>query len=128
MIVSIDEDEMAKRSKNSTVAIQNLLDEKSEIERWLRRLDMAGDKTPDHVRSKVQTDYARRLESVLEELQGYRAEPGVDPASDTATFAAMRLYVDNWRWQGVPFYIRSGKRLKQRSSEVMIQFKLAQPR
>jgi len=65
---------MAKRSKNSTVAIQNLLDEKGEIERWLRRLDMAGDKTPDHVRGKVQKDYARRLESVLEELQGFRAE------------------------------------------------------
>ena len=72
--MSINEAEMAKRSKNSTVAIQNLLDEKSEIERWLRRLDMAGDRTPDHVRGKVQTDYARRLEAVLEELQGYRAE------------------------------------------------------
>ncbi len=72
--MSINEDEMAKRSKNSTVAIQSLLDEKSEIERWLRRLNMAGDRTPKHVRGKVETDYARRLEAVLEELQGYRAE------------------------------------------------------
>ncbi len=56
-------------------------------------------------------------------VPGYRAEPGVDPDSNTPTFAAMRLFIDNWRWQGVPFYLRSGKRLKRRSSEIMIQFK-----
>lgn len=65
---------MAQRSKHSTVAIQNLLDEKRQIERWLRRLDMATDKTPAHVRAKVQTDYGRRLEAILEELQGYRGD------------------------------------------------------
>lgn len=65
---------MAKRSNKSTVAIQNLLDEKRQIERWLRRLDMAGDKTPEHVRVKVKKDYGRRLEAILEELQGYRSE------------------------------------------------------
>ena len=73
-VVSTYEDKMAKQSKNSAVAIQNLLDEKREIERWLRRLGMASDKTPEHVKSKVQKDYGRRLEAVLEELQGYRAE------------------------------------------------------
>ncbi|HXG11825.1 MAG TPA: glucose-6-phosphate dehydrogenase [Gemmataceae bacterium] len=54
---------------------------------------------------------------------GYRSEPGVDPRSRTPTFAAVRLQVDNWRWRGVPFYLRSGKGLAARSSEVIIQFR-----
>ncbi len=54
---------------------------------------------------------------------GYLSEAGVDPHSKTPTFAAMKLYIDNWRWSGVPFYLRSGKRLKKRVSEVVIQFK-----
>jgi len=53
---------------------------------------------------------------------GYRAEPEVAPDSTTDTFAALRLYVDNWRWQGVPFYLRTGKRLRAKISEVSIQF------
>ncbi len=65
---------MAKQAKTSTVAIQNLLEEKRQIERWLRRLDMAADKTPSHVKSKVQGDYARRRDAILEELEGYRDE------------------------------------------------------
>ncbi len=65
---------MAKQSKTSTVAIQNLLEEKRQIERWLRRLDMAADKTPSHVKSKVKGDYARRRDAILEELEGYRDE------------------------------------------------------
>ncbi len=57
---------------------------------------------------------------------GYREEPGVDAASNTPTYAAMRLMVDTDRWRGVPFYLRSGKHLKKRVSEVAIQFKLPQ--
>ena len=56
---------------------------------------------------------------------GYRAEPGVNPNSRTETFVAMRLLIDNWRWAGVPFYLRTGKRLAKRSTEIMIQFKRA---
>jgi glucose-6-phosphate 1-dehydrogenase len=56
---------------------------------------------------------------------GYREEQGVKPDSRTETFVAMRLLVDNWRWAGVPFYLRTGKRLARRSTEIMIQFKLA---
>jgi len=56
-------------------------------------------------------------------VQGYRAEPGVDPDSGIETFAALKLYVDNWRWQGVPFYLRTGKRLPVKNSEVSIQFR-----
>jgi glucose-6-phosphate 1-dehydrogenase len=54
---------------------------------------------------------------------GYRSEPGVAPQSQTETFAALKLYVDNWRWQGVPFYLRSGKRLAKKATEIAIEFK-----
>src|SRR5258705_92161 len=50
-------------------------------------------------------------------------EPGVDPNSSTETFAALKLQIDNWRWADVPFYIRSGKRLQERVTEIAIQFK-----
>ncbi len=56
-------------------------------------------------------------------VPGYRTEPGVAPDAATETFAAVRLYVDNWRWQDVPFYLRTGKRLPSRISEVSIHFK-----
>jgi glucose-6-phosphate 1-dehydrogenase len=58
-------------------------------------------------------------------VTGYRAEPGVNPTSRTETFVAMRLFIDNWRWAGVPFYLRTGKRLPKRTTEIMIQFKRA---
>lgn len=57
-----------------------------------------------------------------EHMFGYREEPGVDPLSRTETFAALRLMVDNWRWAGVPFYVRTGKRLARRVTEVVLQF------
>ncbi|HEV8578172.1 MAG TPA: glucose-6-phosphate dehydrogenase [Thermoanaerobaculia bacterium] len=56
-------------------------------------------------------------------VAGYRSEPGVDPHSTTETFVALKLFVDNWRWQDVPFYLRTGKRLPVRASEVCIQFR-----
>jgi glucose-6-phosphate 1-dehydrogenase len=56
-------------------------------------------------------------------VPGYRSEPGVAPDSPTETFAAVKLYVDNWRWQDVPFYMRTGKRLPARISEVSIHFR-----
>jgi glucose-6-phosphate 1-dehydrogenase len=56
---------------------------------------------------------------------GYREENDVDPASSTETFLAARLYIDNWRWQGVPIYLRSGKALWKRSTEIVVQFKKA---
>lgn len=59
------------------------------------------------------------------ETPGYLSEEGVDPDSTTETFVALRLNVDNWRWAGVPFLIRSGKRLKSRVTEIAIQFKRA---
>jgi glucose-6-phosphate 1-dehydrogenase len=58
-----------------------------------------------------------------EPVVGYREEPGVAPDSATETFAALTMYFDNWRWSGVPFFIRSGKRLTKRVTEIAIQFK-----
>jgi glucose-6-phosphate 1-dehydrogenase len=56
-------------------------------------------------------------------VPGYRDEPGVDDRSLTPTFASMKVFIDNWRWQGVPFYLTSGKRLAQKVTEIGIQFK-----
>lgn len=53
----------------------------------------------------------------------YRQEEGVNPQSQTATYAAFKLFVDNWRWQGVPFYVRSGKLLKTKTTEISVRFK-----
>ena len=56
---------------------------------------------------------------------GYREEKGVDPTSNTETFAALRLHIDNWRWEGVPIYLRSGKALWKRGTEIVVEFKKA---
>ncbi len=56
---------------------------------------------------------------------GYRQEPGVRPDSATETFVAMKLAIDNWRWAGVPFYLRTGKRMARRVTEIAIQFRRA---
>ena len=56
---------------------------------------------------------------------GYRAEPHVGPESTTETFMAMKLFIDNWRWAGVPFYLRTGKRMTRRLTEIVVQFKQA---
>ncbi|MFP6612022.1 MAG: glucose-6-phosphate dehydrogenase, partial [Pirellulales bacterium] len=61
--------------------------------------------------------------SVRGQYAGYLDEEGVPPDSQTATFAALRLSVDNWRWQGVPFYLRSGKAMSCRTTQIVIQFR-----
>jgi glucose-6-phosphate 1-dehydrogenase len=78
--------------------------------------------TPETIPSSaVRAQYAP---GVIKSKQviGYRSEPDVAKDSLTPTFAAARFYVDNWRWQGVPFYLRSGKRLGKRVSEIAVQF------
>jgi glucose-6-phosphate 1-dehydrogenase len=57
------------------------------------------------------------------QFKGYRQEPGVAPDSDVETFCALRLYIDSWRWAGVPWYLRSGKRLAETVGEIMIELK-----
>ncbi|HEX6606476.1 MAG TPA: glucose-6-phosphate dehydrogenase [Chloroflexia bacterium] len=56
-------------------------------------------------------------------VPGYCQEPGVNPDSVTETYVALKLFVENWRWAGVPFYLRTGKRLPKRSTEIALQFK-----
>src|SRR5204862_3989609 len=56
-----------------------------------------------------------------QEVPGYREEPGVAADSVTETFVALEVLVDNWRWEGVPFYLRTGKRLPKRSTEIAVQ-------
>ncbi|MCE9553486.1 MAG: glucose-6-phosphate dehydrogenase [Planctomycetes bacterium] len=57
------------------------------------------------------------------QYRGYLQEPGVAPNSRTATFGAVKLYIDNWRWQGVPFYLRSGKAMSCRTTQIVVQFR-----
>ncbi|NOZ06273.1 MAG: glucose-6-phosphate dehydrogenase [Chloroflexi bacterium] len=84
-----------------------LRDEKVKVLRALRAIP------PDQVaQHTIRAQYRR-----------YRDEEGVSPGSNTPTYALVRLHVDNWRWQGVPFYLRSGKALADKRSEIIIQFK-----
>src|SRR5699024_9407295 len=57
------------------------------------------------------------------QVQGYRSEDGVSPDSQTETYAALKFFVDNWRWQDVPFYVRTGKRMPKKTSVITIQFR-----
>jgi glucose-6-phosphate 1-dehydrogenase len=58
-------------------------------------------------------------------VPGYREEPGVSPDSRTETFVALRCFIDNWRWEGIPFFVRTGKRLPKRTTEIAIRFRVA---
>ena len=58
-----------------------------------------------------------------ERVLGYREEPGVSPTSERETYAALKLFIENWRWAGVPFFLRSGKRLAKRDTQIVIQFR-----
>ncbi len=73
------------------------------------------------VRKMSGGDFA--AQTVRGQYAGYLQEQGVPPDSQTATFAALKLYCDNWRWQGVPFYLRSGKGMSCRTTQIVIQFK-----
>lgn len=72
---------------------------------------------------KVLRATLKGAQSVRAQYAGYRAEEGVDSNSQTPTYAALQMFVANWRWRGVPFYLRSGKSLKSKTSEISIQFK-----
>jgi glucose-6-phosphate 1-dehydrogenase len=70
------------------------------------------------VRAQYTTGYCRGIE-----VPGYRNEKGVKPDSTTETYVALRAFVDNWRWAGVPFYLRTGKRMAKRATEITVQYK-----
>ena len=92
-------------------------DEKMKVLRAIRNIE------PDQI--KVQTVSAQYASGSVdgEDAKAYVSEEGVSPDSATETFAAVRFYIDNWRWQGVPFILWSGKRMKSKASEVMIRFR-----
>jgi len=92
-------------------------DRKVEVLRAMRKFG------PEDVRNNaVRGQYAKGWMQG-KEVPGYREEAKVDPESNTETFAAIKFHVDNWRWQGVPFYLRTGKRMHQSASVITIQFK-----
>jgi glucose-6-phosphate 1-dehydrogenase len=80
-------------------------------------------KTPEEMRRDVVRGQYGSGWVAAEEVPGYRQEPEVDPESETETFIAVRFEIDDWRWAGVPFYLRMGKRLPKRASEIAIQFR-----
>ena len=92
-------------------------DEKGKLLRSVRPV------TPDAVEEFAIRGQYGQGKVGAKELAGYREEPGVAKDSPTPTYAAIKLFVDNWRWEGVPFYLRSGKRLAKRVTEIAIQFK-----
>ncbi|MFP4114575.1 MAG: glucose-6-phosphate dehydrogenase [Spirochaetales bacterium] len=93
---------------------------RSEKLKVIRSIDPITLREPDkHI---VRAQYARGVVDG-EPVHGYREEDGVDPESRTETYVAMRLYLDTWRWAGVPFVIRSGKRLSRKVTEISIHFK-----
>jgi glucose-6-phosphate 1-dehydrogenase len=91
-------------------------DEKVKLLRSVHHLD------PDHLQGHVvRAQYtAGEVDGVP--VPGYREEEGVDPHSTVETFLALRLDIDNWRWAGVPFYVRTGKRLPRRVTEVVLSY------
>jgi glucose-6-phosphate 1-dehydrogenase len=77
---------------------------------------------PISLRNVVFAQYARGAIDG-QEVPGYREEPGVPPKSRTETYVALKLDIDSWRWQGVPFYVRTGKRLPERLTEIVVKFR-----
>ena len=101
----------------ATFEADALRDEKVKVIRAVTEM------TPEQIRTDVvRGQYGPGWVSA-KPVVGYRQEPEVDPASETETFIAARLTIDDWRWSGVPFYLRMGKRLPKRATEIAIQFK-----
>ncbi len=101
----------------ATFEAEALRDEKVKVLRAIAPLD-PGAVARDVVRGQYGPGWV-----AAQQVVGYRSEPEVDPESETETFVAARFEIDDWRWAGVPFYVRTGKRLPKRSSEIAIQFK-----
>jgi glucose-6-phosphate 1-dehydrogenase len=97
---------------------ESIRDEKVKVLKAIQPLVMDPDGRSDVVRARY-TDGLMNGKRV----PGYMEEEGIPETSSTETYAALRLMINNWRWQGVPFYMRSGKRMARRVSEISIQFK-----
>lgn len=97
---------LALVAMEAPISLENIQDEKLKV---LRAIS-----TPDASQLK---------ESLQGQYDNYRAEPGVHPGSMNPTFGCAKLFINNWRWMDVPFYLRSGKALKERTTRIVIQFK-----
>jgi glucose-6-phosphate 1-dehydrogenase len=100
----------------ATFEANALRDEKVKV---LRAIEITPADVPDNI---VRGQYGPGWVAATE-VPGYRKEPDVDPGSETETFVAARLMIDDWRWSGVPFYVRTGKRLPKRATEIAIQYR-----
>jgi glucose-6-phosphate 1-dehydrogenase len=100
----------------ATFEANALRDEKVKV---LRAIDITPEDVPGNV---VRGQYGPGWVAATQ-VPGYRDEPEVDPESETETFVAARLMIDDWRWSGVPFYVRTGKRLPKRSTEIAIHYR-----
>jgi len=101
----------------SSIDPDEIRDEKLKVLRALRPF------TPDDVRNKIVRGQYRAGAIEGRAVPGYLDEPGIPDGTTTETFVAMRVDVDNWRWARVPFYLRTGKRMQERMSEIVINFR-----
>ena len=102
----------------NTMTAEDIRDEKIKIVRALRAIDES-----NVAESVVRGQYTAGWRQG-QELLGYQDEPGAgEQASDTETFVAVKAYIDNWRWAGVPFYLRTGKRMSDKVTEIVISYK-----
>jgi len=92
-------------------------DEKIKVLRAVRHIE------PEQIKQQTVAAQYGSGKSKDEKVKAYVAEPGVSPDSVTETFTGVRFYIDNWRWQGVPFILWTGKRMKTKAAEVMIRFR-----
>jgi glucose-6-phosphate 1-dehydrogenase len=109
---------LAAMEPPSSFTGDSVRDEKVKVLRAIRPLIGDGEGEPPVIRAQYDSGTLNGST-----VTGYRSEPEVPFASTTPTFAAMRVFIDNWRWKGVPFYLRSGKRLDRRRSEIAVQFR-----
>lgn len=100
------------------LSADSVRDEKVKVIRALRKLD-----TPEKVKEHVVRAQYKKGFINGEEVVGYREEERVNPESETETYVAIKAHIDTWRWSGVPFYVRVGKRLPKKATEISIHFK-----
>ncbi len=99
-----------------SLGADDVRDEKVKVLKSIKRFEL-----DDVARYTVRGQYGKGAGE--EDIPAYRSEEGVDPNSQTETYAAFRFSLENWRWAGVPFYVQAGKRMPKRVTEVQIQFK-----
>jgi len=101
---------------SASLRANSVRDERSKLLRSIRVM------TPQEIRGNTVPGQYGPASIGGKQMPGFRQEKGVDPESQTNTYAAVTFFVENWRWAGVPFYVRTGKRLPKRVTEIAIQF------